>query len=80
MKKNAFTLVLFLLLGLLAGAIVAQLLEPVSWLGFLTKSAEIKWQPKADLSVVKYDLDILVKLNVISLLGIAAAIWMYRRL
>ncbi|MBD2860995.1 DUF4321 domain-containing protein [Paenibacillus oceani] len=80
MKKNGFTLFLFLLLGLLAAAIVTQLLEPVSWLSFLTKSAPLRWEPKADLNVVQYDLFIQVKLNVISIIGIAAAIWIYRKL
>lgn len=80
MKKNLFTLLMFLLLGLLGGAILTRLLEPVPWLSFLTKSAQIEWEPKADLNVLKYDLYILVKLNAISLLGIAAAIWFYRRL
>ncbi|MDF2713939.1 MAG: hypothetical protein K0R28_864 [Paenibacillus sp.] len=80
MKKSGFMLVLFLLLGLLAAAIVTQLLAPVPWLGFLTKSAHITWEPKADLNVIKYDLFIQVKLNVISIVGIAAAIWIYRRM
>lgn len=80
MKKNGFTLTLFLLLGLLAAAIVTQLLVSVPWLGFLTKSAQITWEPKADLNVIKYNLFIQVKLNVISILGIVAAIWIYRRM
>lgn len=80
MKKTNFTLFLFLLLGLLAGSIVAQLLAPVEWLSYLTKSAQITWEPKADLNIVKYDLYIQVKLNAISILGIVLAFWIYRRL
>jgi len=80
MKKSGFTLALFLLLGLLAAAIVTQLLASVPWLGFLTNSAQIKWEPKADLNVINYDLRIQVKLNVISLLSIIAAVWIYRRM
>ncbi|MFB9752437.1 DUF4321 domain-containing protein [Paenibacillus hodogayensis] len=80
MKKNGFMLVLFLLLGLLAAAIVTQLLASVTWLGFLTKSAQITWEPKADLNVIKYSLFLQLKLNVISILGIAAAIWIYRKM
>jgi hypothetical protein len=80
LKKNAFTLFLFLLLGLLTGAIVAQLLSPVEWLSFLTRSAQIVWQPRADLSVIKYDISLEIRLNLISILGIALAIWIYRKL
>ena len=80
LKKNNFTLFLFILTGLLAGTIAGQLLSSVSWLSFLFKTAEISWQPKADLQVIRYDLDILIRLNVVSLLGIVAAVWLYRKL
>ncbi|MFD0871230.1 Uncharacterised protein [Chlamydia abortus] len=80
MKKNMFTLILFLLVGLIAAAIVTQLLAPVQALSFLTKSADIVWQPKADLQIIKYDLYIQIKLNLISILGIILAVWIYRKL
>ncbi|MDF2668389.1 MAG: hypothetical protein K0R67_695, partial [Paenibacillus sp.] len=41
MKKNSLTLFIFLLLGLLTGAIFTQLLGSVDWLSFLTRSAQI---------------------------------------
>ena len=80
MKKNTLTFILFLLLGLLAGSIIAQLLEPVKALSFLTKSAQLIWQPKADLQILKYDLYFQVKLNLIGILGLIFAIWIYRKL
>lgn len=79
MKKNNFTLFLFILIGLLAGTIVGQLLAPVNGLSFLAKSAELSWQPKADLQVIKYDLNLHIRLNVLSLLGIVGGVWLYRR-
>lgn len=79
MKKNVFTLCLFLLLGLLTGTIVAQLLGPVEWLSFLTRSAQIKWEPRADLAVIQYDIHLVIRLNLISILGIVCAIWIYRK-
>jgi hypothetical protein len=80
MKKTNLTLIVFLILGLLAGTIIAQLLTPVQALSFLTKSTEISWWPKADLQIVKYDLHFQVKLNLISIFGLIAAIWIYRKL
>jgi hypothetical protein len=80
MKKNTFSLIVFILLGLLAGSIVSQLLEPVQGISFLTKSAQIIWQPKADLQILKYDLYFQVKLNLISIIGLVCAIWIYRKL
>lgn len=80
MKKNTLTLIVILLVGLLAGSILSQLLEPVHSVSFLTKSAEINWHPKADLQLVKYDVFIQIKVNLISIAGLAAAIWIYRKL
>ncbi|MCZ8513344.1 DUF4321 domain-containing protein [Paenibacillus filicis] len=80
MKKNTFTLILVLLLGLVAGTLIGQLLSGVPALSFLIRSVELSWQPKADLLVVKYDLNLQIRLNLIGILGLAAGFWMYRRL
>lgn len=80
MKKNTFTLIVFILLGLLAGSIISQLLQSVEEIAFLTKSTSIDWHPKADLQILKYDLYFQVKLNLISLIGLVGAIWIYRKL
>jgi len=79
MKKNNLTLIVFLVVGLLTGSILAQLFADVPWLTFLTKSADIRWEPKADLQVVRYDLKFAVTLNLASILGLAAAFWIYRK-
>jgi hypothetical protein len=80
MKKTNLTLIIFILLGLLIGSILAELLIPVSSLAFLTKSTLLEWHPKADLKVLKYDLYFQVKLNLISVIGAIGAIWIYRRM
>ncbi|MCD1258203.1 DUF4321 domain-containing protein [Paenibacillus athensensis] len=80
MKKNTITLVLFLIVGLLAGVIVGQLLEPVPALGFLSKSTQISWEPKGDLQVLKYELHLQIKLNLCTILGLAGAYLLYRKL
>ena len=80
MKKNNLMLVVILAAGLLAGTIVGQLLEGVPALAFLTTSADLHWEPKADLEIIRYDLKFAVTLNLTSVLGLAAAIWIYRKL
>lgn len=80
MKKTNLTLIIFIVLGLLAGTIIAELLTPVPSLAFLTKSAQMEWHPKADLKIFKYDLYLQVKLNLISVIGAIGAIWIYRRM
>lgn len=80
MKKNTFTFILLLIIGLVAGTLIGQLLAPVTVLSFLTRSVELSWEPKADLLVLKYDLHLQLKLSLISLVGLAAAFWLYRKL
>ncbi|MEK3720936.1 DUF4321 domain-containing protein [Paenibacillus sp. FSL H8-0034] len=80
MKKNTFTFILLLVIGLVAGSLVGQLLVSVPALAFLIKSVDLTWQPKADLLVIKYDLQFQMKLNLISLVGLVAAFWIFRRL
>jgi hypothetical protein len=80
MKKSNLALVIFLIVGLITGIIVGQLLAPVPSLSFLTKSAQITWQPKADFQVLKYDISLQVKLNLCSILGLIGAFFVYRKL
>lgn len=80
MRKNNFTLAIFLLIGLLVGMITGHLLSGMESLAFLTKATNIVWEPSADLQVIKYDLHVVVKLNLISVLGMIGAFWLYRRM
>ncbi|MFD1886408.1 DUF4321 domain-containing protein [Paenibacillus wenxiniae] len=80
MKKNAGTLILFLLLGWLLGTWVSTLLEPVKMISFLTKSTTIDWSPSANLNIIRYTIDLHLKMSLLSLLGVIASIWLYRKL
>lgn len=80
MKKNNVILLIFLLVGLLTGTIISQLLEPYAVFYFLTKSAAVTWEPRADLNILKYDLYLQVKINLASILGLIGAFWIYRKL
>jgi len=80
MKKNNLTLIVMLVAGLLTGTILSQLLADVLGLSLLAESAEIRWEPSADLQIVRYDLKFAVTLNLASVLGLAAAFWIYRKM
>lgn len=80
MKKNTGMLILFLLLGWLTGTWLAKALAPVKAISFLTSSTPIKWSPRADLDIIRYDINLELHFSLLSLLGIIAAIWLYRRL
>lgn len=80
MKKGFGLLFIFLLVGLLTGSLVAHLLVTIEWMSFLTKSMPISWHPQADLQFVKYDFEILVRISLLSILGLIGAYWVYRRI
>ncbi|MFF2092052.1 DUF4321 domain-containing protein [Paenibacillus sp. NPDC058174] len=80
MKKNGWILLLFLILGLLAGALLARWLEPVSGLSFLTKTIQTSWSPAVDLYALRLDLSIHLQISLLSIIGVAAAIWLYRKI
>lgn len=80
MKKNGWILLLFIFLGLLAGALVAFWLKEVPGLTFLTRSIQVSWSPAADLSVIQYSLDLSVNFSLLSVIGAIVAIWLYRKL
>jgi len=80
MKKNGWILLLFLFLGLLAGALLADWLKEVPGLSFLTRALEVSWSPAANLSVIQYSLHIEVRLSLLSVIGASVAIWLYRKM
>lgn len=80
MKKNAGIFILFILLGWLVGAWSAKALKSVGILSFLTHATAISLSPKADLDIISYNIHIQLQMSLLSLIGIIAAVWLYRRL
>jgi H+/Cl- antiporter ClcA len=80
LKKSFGLLLIFLLIGLLTGSLAAHLLISVEWMTYLTKSMFITWHPQANLDFLKYDFDIQVRISLLSIIGLVAAYWVYRRI
>ncbi|WP_090573494.1 DUF4321 domain-containing protein [Paenibacillus sp. OV219] len=80
MKKNFWVFLLFLLIGLLTGALLSRWLSEVPGLSFLTKTTTIKWAPAADLLVLSYNFSLRIEISLLSIAGLIAAIWVYRKL
>lgn len=72
-------LVLFLVLGLMTGLILTEVLSDVNGITFLTRTAQINWHPKADFHVLTYDFNLTIRLNLLCIVGMVAAFWIYRR-
>lgn len=80
MKKNGWILFLFIILGLVAGALVARWLEPIQGISFLTKPIVTSWSPALDLYVLSFQFTMQLQLSLFSIIGAAAAVWLYRRM
>ncbi|WP_219837976.1 DUF4321 domain-containing protein [Paenibacillus sp. R14(2021)] len=80
MKKNFWILLLFILIGLLAGALISHWLAPVPGLSFLTHTSTITWSPAADLLVLSYAFTLRIHISLLSIAGFIIAIWLYRKL
>lgn len=80
MKKNGWILFLFIILGLLAGALVAIWLREIPGLTFLTRAIKLHWSPAADLSVISYSIKLNVNFSLLSVIGAIVAIWAYRKM
>lgn len=80
MKKNKWTLLLLLLLGLLAGSLVSYWLEAVPGLSFLTNAITTSWSPSFDFHVISLNLTLNINISLLSIIGMLAAIWWYRKL
>ena len=80
MKKNGWVLLLFVILGLLAGALIARWLKEVPGLTFLTRPMTVHWSPSADLAVIRYELKLHIELTLLSIAGAVVAIWLYRKM
>jgi len=80
MKKSGWILFLFIILGLVAGALVARWLQSVPGLSFLTRPMEVGWSPAFDLAVIRFELALHVELTLLSIIGAIVAIWLYRKM
>lgn len=80
MKKNGWFLLIFIIIGLLAGALVARWLTPVPSISFLTKPIEASWSPAIDLYVLSFNMSLDFQISLFSLIGAVIAIWLYRKM
>lgn len=79
-EKNWLILLVFVLCGLVIGGLLGQLAANVSWLSWLNYGKEFGFSPVTmDLGVVKITLGLLFKINIASIIGIAIAIFIYRK-
>lgn len=80
-EKNIWILILFILSGLVIGGLLGQLTKDVSglsWLGY-EQSFGLESPLVLDLSIIKLTFAIIFKINIASIIGLAIAIFAYRK-
>lgn len=80
-EKNVWILILFVLAGLVIGGLIGQLAGKVDALWWLAygESFGLSEPIQLDLNIVKLSFAIMLKINIASIIGMAIAIFAYRK-
>ena len=81
-EKNVWILIIFILSGLVIGGLIGELANSVSWLWWLGYGQEFGLSSPLtlDLSVITISFSLMFKINIASIIGMAVAIFIYRKL
>ena len=81
-EKNFWVLLVFLLSGLVIGGLLGVIASKVSWLWWLSygESFGISSPIELDLVIIKITFGLMFKINISSIIGMAIAIFIYRKI
>ena len=81
-EKNFWILIVFLLSGLVIGGLLGEIASKVNWLWWLSygESFGLTTPIELDLSVIKITFGLMFKINISSIIGMAIAIFIYRKI
>lgn len=81
-EKNIWILILFILAGLVIGGLIGELTSGIQWLNWLSygQSFGLDSPMTLDLNVVKLTFGITFKMNIASIIGMALAIFVYKKI
>lgn len=79
--KNIWILLVFILSGLVVGGLLGELAKSVDWLWWLAygENFGLETPMTLDLSVIKVSFALMFKINIASIIGMALAIGIYRK-
>lgn len=80
--KNIWILMVFLLSGLVIGGLLGEIASKVDWLWWLSygESFGISSPIELDLSVISISFGLMFRINIASIIGMALAIFIYRKI
>ena len=79
--KNVWILVLFILSGIVVGGLLGELASKIDflwWLGY-GETFGLSSPLELDLSVIKITFGLMFKINISSIIGMALAVFIYRK-
>ena len=80
-EKNFWILLVFLLSGLVIGGLLGEIASRVDWLWWLSygENFGISSPIELDFSIIKITFGLMFKINISSIIGMAIAIFIYRK-
>ena len=80
--KNIWVLIVFLLSGLVIGGLLGEIASKVDWLWWLSygESFGISSPIELNLSIVSITFGLMFRINIASIMGMALAIFVYRKI
>lgn len=80
-EKNLWILLIFLLCGIVIGGLIANFASQVSWLSWLAYGEEFGTSGPVglDLSILKISVELRIKINVASIVGMIIAAFIYNK-
>ena len=81
-EKNFWILLIFILCGLVIGGLLGELASQVSWLNWMSfgQSFGLESPLALDLGVLTITFALMIKINIASIIGMAIAIFIYRKI
>lgn len=80
-EKSFWLLLIFILSGIVIGGLLGELASKASWLWWLGFGQEFGLENPLvlNLSILKLTFGLMVKINIASIIGIAIALFLYRK-
>jgi len=80
-EKNIWILLIFILSGLVIGGLLGELAKSVNWLSWMAfgQSFGLESPVVLNLGVLTLTFALMVKINIASIIGLAIAIFIYRK-
>ena len=81
-EKNIWILIIFILAGIVIGGLLGEVSSGVKWLSWLGYGQEFGLSNPIDLdlSVVRITFGLMFKISIASIIGIAIAIFVYKKI